>query len=157
MFANTKNIVAMHPRMHAAAGLIRAALLTVLVCVAACSSAQAQSAPLTEAGLVAKGAKKLGAADFDTLYVGNTLTGKTTEGDDFHVFVEGKSTYRMAFQGKQTSDKWSAGQDGTFCTVADTETTCTREVLDDKTIYSFNADGSLAGTAQIRPGNPEKL
>ena len=142
--------------------LQRSALYAILTCLwlAIGHNAYAQSsqaAPQTEAGLVALGAKKLGATDFEALYVGNTLTGKTTEGDDFHVFVEGKSTYRMSFQGKQTSDKWSAGQDGTFCTVADAETTCTRDYLHDKTIYSFNADGSLAGTAQIRPGNPEKL
>lgn len=157
MATNSKKTHSLDMRRNAVAHPILAMILAGLMCVAAWPAAQAQSAPQTEAGLVAKGAKKLGAADFEALYLGNTLTGKTTEGEDFHVFIDGKSTYRMSFQGKQISDKWSAGQDGTFCTVAEAETTCTREYLHDTTIYSFNADGSLAGKAQIRPGNPEKL
>jgi hypothetical protein len=142
--------------------LQRSTLSAILAClwlaIGHCAFAQSPpAAPQTEAGLIAIGAKKLGATDFEALYLGNTLTGKSTEGDDFHVFLDSRSTYRMEFQGKRTSDTWSVGQDGAFCTIADKETICTREYLHEKTIYSFNADGSLTGTAQIRPGNPEKL
>lgn len=124
----------------------------------------AQSAPApaakpapTEAGLVAQGAKKLTPKDYETRYVGNTLSGTTSDGDPFHVFIENATAYRMEFQGKRTSDKWHVGKDGEFCSVSGGETTCTREYAHEQAIHSFNPDGSYAGTAKIRPGNPEKL
>lgn len=120
--------------------------------------AAAQKPPeQTEAALAAKGAKKLGPKDYETLYVGNTLSGTTSDGDPFHVFVENATAYRMEFQGKRTADKWHIGKDGEFCSVAGGETTCTREYSHEQSIHSFNPDGSYAGTAKIRPGNPEKL
>lgn len=119
-------------------------------------AAQSAAAP-TEQGLLAKGAKKLGAKDFETLYVGNTLSGTTSDNEPFHVFVETGAAYRMLFQGKRITDKWHVGKDGEFCSVADGETTCTREYTHEQTIYSFNTDGTYAGTAKLRPGNPEKL
>ncbi len=117
---------------------------------------EAKPAP-TEAGLVAKGAKKLSAKDFEALYIGNTLSGTTSDGDPFHVFVENATAYRMEFQGKRTTDKWHASKDGEFCSVSGSETTCTREYSLEQAIHSFNTDGSFAGAARIRPGNPEKL
>lgn len=119
-------------------------------------SAEAKPAP-TEAQLLARGAKKLQATDFDTLYVGNTLTGATADGEAFHMFVESRTGYRMLFQGKSSSDRWSVGKQGEFCAASGNDVACTREYRVDQMVYSFNPDGSLAGTARIRPGNPEKL
>ena len=119
-------------------------------------SAQQPPAP-TEAGLLAKGAKKLTPKDYETLYVGNTLTGTTSDGDPFHVFVESATAYRMEFQGKRIADKWHVGKDGEFCSAVGAEITCTREYTQEQAIHSFNPDGSYAGTARIRQGNPEKL
>ena len=157
MATNIKKIICMYPRMDATAGHIRAAILTVLLCVTACASAQAQPAAPTEAGLMAKGAKRLGAADFEGLYVGNTLSGTTSDGQSFHVFVESKATLRMEFEGKRTQQAWHAGKDGEFCSVDKNETTCTREYQHEDAIHSFNVDGTYGGTARIKAGNPEKL
>jgi hypothetical protein len=136
---------------------------TARLCLLALLAAALSPAPLyaqpkeTEAGLVAKGGKRLGAADFAARYIGNTLTGTTADGEAFHVFVASAQAYRMEFQGKRSADRWHAGKDGEFCAAAGSEVTCTREYALSDTIYSFNADGSLAGTARIRSGNPEKL
>lgn len=111
----------------------------------------------TEAELAARGAKRLLAAEFETLYIGNTLSGMTSDGEPFHVFVESGTAYRMLFQGKRSSDAWNVNKEGEFCTVAGTEITCTREHWVEQTVYSFNPDGSFAGLARIRTGNPEKL
>ena len=111
----------------------------------------------TEAELVARGAKRLLAAEFDTLYIGNTLSGTTSDGEPFHVFVESRTAYRMQYQGKRSSDTWNVSKEGEFCTAAGTEVTCTREHFVDQIVYSINPDGSFAGVARIRPGNPEKL
>lgn len=111
----------------------------------------------TESALVAKGANRLTAADFQSRYVGNTLSGTTADGEAFHVFVESTTTYRMLYQGKTSADRWSIGRDGEFCSVSGADTSCTREYEHAGRIYSFNPDGTLAGTAALRPGNPEKL
>ncbi len=144
-------------RFRRSARLLLAGLLGL--CLAAGHGAgQTQGEPPpTEARLTAKGAKRLGAQDFAALYVGNTLSGTTADGEAFHVYVESLSAYRMLFQGKRSADRWSAGKDGEFCSVAANETSCTREYLHEQILFSFNPDGSLAGTARIRPGNPEKL
>lgn len=127
-------------------------------CVAQKSTAATQKPPeQTEPALLTKGAKKLAATDFAALYVGNTLTGTTSDGDAFHVFVESATAYRMEFQGKRTTDKWHVGKDGEFCSISGGETTCTREYALEQAIHSFNPDSTYAGTARIRPGNPEKL
>jgi hypothetical protein len=131
-------------------------LLTMLL-AASSGALQAQQPPPTEAGIVAQGAKRLGAADFEALYVGNTLSGTTADGEPFHVFVASKSSYRMLYQKQRTEDRWSVGKEGEFCAVAGADTTCTREYALGQVIHSFNPDGSLAGTARIRPGNPEQL
>ncbi|MFM9943444.1 MAG: hypothetical protein ACKVP7_28600 [Hyphomicrobiaceae bacterium] len=132
-------------------------LLIPWLAAAPAAAQKSDVAPPTEAQLTAKGAKRLGRDDFAALYVGNTLSGTTSDGDGFHVFVESLEAYRMEYQGKRTADRWSVSKDGEFCTTADKETTCTREYLHEQVIHSFNADSSLAGTARIRPGNPEKL
>lgn len=111
----------------------------------------------TEAGLKAKGARLLDSADYEKLYVGNTLTGTASDGKAFHVFVESLSRYRMHYDGQRTADRWSVGKAGEFCATAGPETTCTREWLHDGLVHSFNPDGTLAGTARIRTGNPERL
>lgn len=129
----------------------------VAVMLAVSPVAMGSGQPPTEASLQAKGAKRLTAADFASLYVGNTLTGTTADGEAFHVLVETQSSYRMLYQGKRTTDRWSASPAGEFCSTADGETSCTREYMLDQVIYSFNPDGTFAGTARIRPGNPEKL
>ncbi len=115
--------------------------------------------PMTsETGLRAEGAKRLGASDFTALYVGNTLSGTTADGDAFHVFVESASRYRMFYQGKRTTDRWSVGKDGEFCATSGADTSCTREYAHRDVIYSFDAgNGTLAGTARLRKGNPEGL
>lgn len=136
--------------------MIRAALAFCLLLGPAVAHAQT-SAPATEAALVAKGGKRLGAADFTARYIGNTLSGTTSDGDGFHVFVESPTAYRMHFQGKKTADRWSVGKDGEFCTIADGTETCTREYEHGGQIYSFNTDGTFAGSASLRPGNPEGL
>jgi hypothetical protein len=134
----------------------------VALCVMA-MAAHAQTAPppkspaVTEAEVLAKNGRRLGGGDFIAMYVGNTLSGTTSDGDVFHVFVASASVYRMRFQGQVTEDKWNTGPDGTFCATAGADTTCTREILADQVIYSFNADGTLAGTARIRAGNAEGL
>jgi len=114
-------------------------------------------ATLTEEALRAKGGKRLVAVDFDALYVGNTLTGTTADGDAFHVFIANHTDYRMLYQGKRTGNRWNASPDGEFCASDGIETTCTREYMHEQTVYSFNRDGTLAGSARIRPGNPEGL
>jgi hypothetical protein len=131
--------------------LLVAALTLALVVPAA-----AQPKP-TEAAIVADGGKRLGAADYDARYVGNTLSGKTAEGDAFDVFVESKTQYRMRFQGKTTTDRWAVGKDGEFCTTDGADTLCTREYLLRDEIFSFNPDGTLAGSARLSPGNSTKL
>lgn len=112
---------------------------------------------VTEQSLAARGAPRLAAKDIEARYIGNTLSGKTAEGVVFHVLVEKGGTYRMQFQGKRTADKWHLGRSGEFCAAAGAEVTCTREYDDAGTVYSFTTDGELAGTATIRPGNPEGL
>ena len=72
------------------------------------------------------------------------------------MFVESRSAYRMQFQGKRTADRWSSGKDGEFCATSGGDTSCTREYMHGDVVYSFNPDGTLAGTARIRPGNPER-
>lgn len=134
---------------------IRLGLVAVILAVS--PVAMGSEPPPTEAGLQAKGAKRLAAPDFAALYVGNTLTGKTADGEEFHVLVETQSTYRMLYQGKRTTDRWNASSAGEFCSTAEGETSCTREYMLDQVIYSFNTDGTFAGTARIRPGNAEKL
>jgi hypothetical protein len=131
-------------------------LLAATMALTPFATVAAQPKP-TEQSVVADGGKRLGAADFEARYVGNTLSGKTAEGDAFDVFVESKSQYRMRFQDKTSTDRWAVGKDGEFCTTDGTETLCTREYLLRDEIYSFNADGTLAGTARIIAGNATKL
>jgi hypothetical protein len=135
----------------------RLAFSICLVAWLACGEAAVAGGPETEQSLAGKGARRLAAADFTSLYVGNTLSGTTSDGEAFHVFVESGTAYRMQYQGKKSTDRWTVGKDGEFCTADGAETTCTREWMHEQAIYSFNPDGSLAGTARIRPGNPEKL
>lgn len=113
--------------------------------------------PPTQASIAAAGAKRLGVSDFKARYIGNTLTGKTATGDAFDVYVASATRYRMRFQGKTSADRWRVNKAGEFCASAGAETTCTREFLLGDEIYSFNADGTLAGIARLRLGNPEKL
>ncbi len=132
-------------------------LAGALAAVSGATMAQTPAAPPTEAALTAQGAKRLGAGDFTNRYVGNTLTGTTSDGEAFHVFIESGTAYRMLYQGQRSADRWSVGKDGEFCATAGSETSCTREYLHRDVVHSFNPDGSLAGTARIRSGNPEKL
>lgn len=132
------------------------ATLVLLLIFLCCGGAHAQQPP-TESEVIAQGAQRLGPKDFELFYVGNTLSGSTADHEPFHVFVASRSSYRMLFQNKRSTGGWNVGKDGGFCSTADNETTCTREYKRDQTIYSFNPDGTLAGTASIRPGNPEQL
>jgi hypothetical protein len=140
--------------------LLAAALtLTLTLAYIAPAIAQATSPEVqpTEQAIVAGGGKRLNAADYEARYIGNTLSGKTAEGEAFDVFVESKTKYRMRFQGKTTADGWNVGKDGEFCTSDGAETLCTREYLLRDMIYSFNTDGSFAGSARISAGNNTNL
>jgi hypothetical protein len=129
--------------------------LMVVMLLGTCAVAAPQA--LSEKELVARGAKRLGQAEFLKRYVGNTLSGKTADGEVFHVFVATPSAFRMLYQSKKETGSWSVGPDAEFCSVVGKDKSCTREYRLGESIYSFNPDGSLAGTARIRPGNPEKL
>jgi len=131
-----------------------AALLAALL-LGAMDAARAETP--TEDGLKAKGARLLTSADFSALYVGNTLSGTASDGESFHVLIADGRAFRMLYKGERSAGTWSVGKDGTFCATSGAETSCTREWLLDGVVHSFIPDGTLAGTARIRPGNPEKL
>lgn len=64
----------------------------------------------------------------------------------------------MIYQGKKSKGTWRASHAGAFCGRDDSGAEiCTLEFMRGDEITSFNPDGSIAGTAVIREGNPEGL
>ena len=70
------------------------------------------------------------------------------------IFPEHTSTFHF---GQHDYIGFSSDLAGEFCATSGADTTCTREWLHEGVVHSFNADGTLAGTARIRKGNPEGL
>jgi hypothetical protein len=108
--------------------------------------------------LLAAGAQRISDADMMTRYVGNTLSGTTPDGAAFHVFITDNGRFAMDYQGERSQGTWRVDPQGRFCSrVGQDEEFCTREYLLNGKIKSINDDGSLAGSARIRSGNPEGL
>ncbi len=131
----------------------------VVVLGAGLALAACATAPTSEEDrLLAAGARRISGADMMTRYVGNTLSGTTPDGAAFHVFIPDNGRFAMDYQGERSQGTWRVDAQGRFCgRVGQDEEFCTREYLLDGKIKSINDDGSLAGSARIRSGNPEGL
>jgi hypothetical protein len=124
------------------------------ILLSSCSLSTTQEMELRESG-----ARQLTQSEIINSYIGNTLSGKTPDGSAFHVYIPDNKQFFMYYEGEKSHGQWRISDDPSFCYVMDGDTVeyCTREYMQDERIKSVNPDGTIAGTAQIRPGNPEDL